>query len=409
MINIISNAKDMVYIFTRIYKSVDIDEAVDFNDCIRNKLPAIFKMAPFDDITEDKICVTVNTKGPVYKIILNRKDNWNKVGVTEKMDREIRNRFEILKDGNRFEINEINPEFRRKCESPYSRCADCFNPWIEDDVKEKLVYSELTPDVLEETWINSSLKTYVWSLTAIRFALDYHYKELMKLSKANGSSKDLTLSTSKYEYAQKTAQMKKAEVARLIKKNNKKSVESGAKLEQKVINHSDAEVEDLKKQLREAKSDAAKFKELFEEEKKKTENLNKIQKQAEKDRFELEKLRQEVKRKTYNADETAIPFDKMVDTVKNTKILIIGGHKNWHNRLSEHLKNLSTIDSDEYNGDFNVIYGADRIYFFTGYIGHGVYNKALDMMREHNIDNYGYINNTNLEQNIAQIYEDCKA
>ena len=98
-------------------------------------------------------------------------------------------------------------------------------------------------------------------------------------------------------------------------------------------------------------------------------------------------------------------LEEMTDAIKDINLLIIGGHPNWHNRLSTIFNNITVIKSSEYSGDYNVIYNSDYIYFFTNHIGHGVYNKALDMMREHDIS-YGYINNTNLEQNIAQIYED---
>lgn len=103
---------------------------------------------------------------------------------------------------------------------------------------------------------------------------------------------------------------------------------------------------------------------------------------------------------------TAISLEQMKEQLKEKKILIIGGHPNWINKLRREFPDwtfsgASILQSE----DSSRVRSADYVYFFTDTISHGAYWKFLNVLRKEKIP-FGYLHNVNMENNIHQIYEE---
>lgn len=90
------------------------------------------------------------------------------------------------------------------------------------------------------------------------------------------------------------------------------------------------------------------------------------------------------------------------------RIVIIGGHINWINKLRKQFPNWLFILSETYKTvDGKMLDGKDKVYFFTDHISHVTYGKFIAAVRERKIP-FGYLGSLNIEQMIRQIYEDLQ-
>ena len=96
----------------------------------------------------------------------------------------------------------------------------------------------------------------------------------------------------------------------------------------------------------------------------------------------------------------------MEKAIADKKIVIIGGHINWQNKLKQMFPEWLFIHPDAYktvNGA--MLEDKERVYFFTDYINHISYKKFIDIVRERNIP-FGYIGSRNTDSVVAQIYQE---
>ena len=98
----------------------------------------------------------------------------------------------------------------------------------------------------------------------------------------------------------------------------------------------------------------------------------------------------------------------MEEFIQEKKIVIIGGHPNWVNKLRQKFPGWTFL-SPKTSGsvDAKLVQNADMVYFFTDTISHSTYGRFIRIVREQQVP-FGYIHGINLEANIAQIYEDMK-
>ncbi len=417
MINAYLKENDLYRIYEDIYyKESDM---VDLAELTR-----VLNVLYVTGIAKSKICVNLacmnytrnitKRKETLYKFILKCRDNNRYMAILKRND-ELVNRFGVLvePDGG-IEIEDINTE----------QCAKFLG--LLKNVERKglngvsitqtvtdILQSDITnKEAVTQKWKDISMDCFVDNLTVIRYLIDYQHKELFETYGSDNEENTININLEPYVQIEKSDAEQKEVIKKQVKEEKKRKKEE--KKEKPDPNplpeiERDEEVESLRSELEEALKDLNKYKCLFEQEKQKNKDLKEALKKAQKAEKELKKLQglfdKVEKEQEKVEEEPKITYDEMVNAVKDVNLLIIGGHPNWHSRLSGIFKNITIIKSNEYNGDYNVIFNSDYIYFFTNHIGHGVYNKALDMMREHGIS-YGYINNTNLEQNVAQIYED---
>ncbi len=88
--------------------------------------------------------------------------------------------------------------------------------------------------------------------------------------------------------------------------------------------------------------------------------------------------------------------------LRSKKILIMGGHVNWQNRIKEVYPKLTYIDSDNVNFDVSVLKTADYIFFNTLHCSHTLYFKVKENIsagrdKQETKDKLVYINNNNVD------------
>ena len=332
-------------------------------------LPKLFKKG-FDKFTDNKICINLiyGDIGRHYKFILVKKDSWNNFTVTERDDRgKIINRFDTIYQRNQFEIHEISPEFRRTFLGPFQRMNRTLNIYME---KKNESRADIYSKEMEEDWYLSSVVSLSYIFCSLCYILDYQLSEYENLKEHD---REITINIHKYHRNIE----KKAEGKRL--KPNKSSLLNGhnGHVKEQKTDHIESDIsktiKELKNEVKKALEEKDKYKYLFEQEKMKNTELASLKKKYKDDQFELNKLREELKRLTVKDIKEEFDIESMVEAIKDIKVLFIGGHENWHNRLSEYIPNMTVIGHDDYGVDYNVIYNADLIYFFTNYIGHGVH------------------------------------
>lgn len=88
--------------------------------------------------------------------------------------------------------------------------------------------------------------------------------------------------------------------------------------------------------------------------------------------------------------------------LRSKKILIMGGHANWQNRIKEVYPKLTYMDSDNVNFDVTILKNADYIFFNTLHCSHTLYFKVKDNLnagrdKQEGKDKLIYINNNNVD------------
>ena len=88
------------------------------------------------------------------------------------------------------------------------------------------------------------------------------------------------------------------------------------------------------------------------------------------------------------------------------KIVIIGGHANWVNKVKKEFPGWSFVNPTVSGTvDVSVVENADKIYFFTDILEHSTYQRYINVLRGKK-RSFGYIHGVNLEKNIRQIYNE---
>jgi hypothetical protein len=99
-------------------------------------------------------------------------------------------------------------------------------------------------------------------------------------------------------------------------------------------------------------------------------------------------------------------LEDMKKVIADKKIVIIGGHINWINKIKKQFPEWLMILPEAFKTvDGKMLVGKDRVYFFTDHISHVAYGKFIAVVRTQKIP-FGYLSTMNMDQMIRQIYED---
>ena len=91
------------------------------------------------------------------------------------------------------------------------------------------------------------------------------------------------------------------------------------------------------------------------------------------------------------------------ELINGKKIIIIGGHIDLRNKLSEKYKDLIIIDGHNVNFDESVLRTADFVILNTSNMSHSMYYKVMPVLKNASI-HFDYIGKyTSLEKLEAQI------
>jgi len=94
--------------------------------------------------------------------------------------------------------------------------------------------------------------------------------------------------------------------------------------------------------------------------------------------------------------------------IKQKKLVVIGGHIEWRNKLKAKHPNIIVVDGHSAGSDFGMLANADMVLLNVSNMSHSVYYKAIDILRGNKIrfDYLGRTINQELyEQEIVSILE----
>ena len=139
-----------------------------------------------------------------------------------------------------------------------------------------------------------------------------------------------------------------------------------------------------------------------------SEENKRLKNELECDHTELVALREHVYNLTEDDVNDTVPIGDMTEYLKKLRIIIIGGHSNWVNKMKACFPDWEYI-SPSATGSIapSIVEHADYVYFFTDTISHSAYYRYVNVVRERNIS-FGYIHGVNIENNIKAIYRDLK-
>ena len=165
------------------------------------------------------------------------------------------------------------------------------------------------------------------------------------------------------------------------------------------------EINDLRGKLKAKDQDLKHLRDKFRVSKQAADDAASTIESLEADREERIALRSFV----YNLKNEDVPEEDelamMKDAISDKKIVIIGGHQNWHNKLKKIFPKWTLIYMDEFKTvTTSMLENHDYVFFYSDYLSHKSYNKCVAMLRENNIP-FGYLHGINPDITIKQVYE----
>ena len=250
-------------------------------------------------------------------------------------------------------------------------------------------YEVIPDDALEDEWITiAMLQKLAEKRAKSRDADQRAEKFLKKIRALNVSEKDRTdpAKPTALEPAtdDKTADLERGETDSLI---------------------SEAELEKLKKRVREAENRTAAQRLLLEESREKIAALEKIIEQQAREHSELTALRELVYQmdKT-ESEEQKISVDEMIQELRKIKGAVIGGQSTWANRIKKVLPDWKYIPAGESLGLDRALGGIETAFLATDALSHKMYYKMMGTIRNGGIP-FHFIHVVNLDKVIEIMYE----
>lgn len=96
------------------------------------------------------------------------------------------------------------------------------------------------------------------------------------------------------------------------------------------------------------------------------------------------------------------PLEYYID---NINMLVIGGTKEWRRRFREKHPEIRTLNGYNENFDVSILINYDFVFFYTGFMNHATYYKAMNYIRTNQLK-FGYIGKTNIELVEDEIIEE---
>ena len=170
-----------------------------------------------------------------------------------------------------------------------------------------------------------------------------------------------------------------------------------------------AEIDGLHRRVHQQEGDIKDLREKLAGYRKLSEENERLKEQMEEDRKELIALREQLYSMTDpDSSEKQISAEEMRAYLGEKRVVIIGGHSNWRNKMKEEFPHWVYIEPKASGTlEASVVDKADMVYFFTDTLGHGTYFRYLNVVKEHDVK-FGYIHGVNIENNIRKMYKDMR-
>lgn len=124
-------------------------------------------------------------------------------------------------------------------------------------------------------------------------------------------------------------------------------------------------------------------------------------------RLEIESLREyelNLSEENYSEEDQK----NLYDYIQNKKIIIIGGDKEWRRKFRIKYPEIRTLNGFNENFDINILNNSDYIFFYTKYMNHPTFHKAMSYIKFNKCE-FGYIGKTNInlveQEIIEKIYK----
>ena len=168
-----------------------------------------------------------------------------------------------------------------------------------------------------------------------------------------------------------------------------------------------AELDALRRKIHKLESDNENLREGVADRKKQTEDNREMRDQLDAANRELAALRSYVYNLTEEEQpESKVSLEDMTESIGKLRVVIIGGHTNWVNKLKNRFPGWVFVSPDASGTpDVDIVDKADHVYFFSKTISHSAYYRFLNVIRERKVS-FGYIQGVNIDKNTRQIYKD---
>ena len=168
-----------------------------------------------------------------------------------------------------------------------------------------------------------------------------------------------------------------------------------------------AEIDSLHRKIHEQDGNIKELRDEITEKRRMSDEIARLKDQLDSQQKELAALREHV----YNLTEEdeakdTVSAEEMKKSLSPLRIIIIGGHKNWRQKMKQEFPDWTYIDATVSGTmETSVVDKADHVYFFTDTISHSTYFKYMNVVKEHGVD-FGYIHGVNIENNMRQMYRE---
>lgn len=167
------------------------------------------------------------------------------------------------------------------------------------------------------------------------------------------------------------------------------------------------EIEDLRRRLHEQEQETRHFRSMYQESRKQLEEQKAVTEVLQGDRVELIALRDYVYKESRPQEELPeVKQSEMQEELAKHKILLIGGHVNWLNKMRQNFPEWSFVNIEHATTvSSRIVENCEKVYFFTDHLSHITYGKFMNIIREKQVP-FGYLNSINMESLIRYIYSD---
>ncbi len=95
------------------------------------------------------------------------------------------------------------------------------------------------------------------------------------------------------------------------------------------------------------------------------------------------------------------------NVIAGKNIVIIGGPRSWRRKLREHFPTVQFLNGTSSNLDLSYFKNTDCVLFYTNYLSHAIYNKAMNYIRVNQVK-FGYLKATNVQLIEVEILDVLK-
>ncbi|WP_260857520.1 hypothetical protein [Bacillus thuringiensis] len=214
-----------------------------------------------------------------------------------------------------------------------------------------------------------------------------------------------------YLYMMAMAKMYK-DLKKLYLEDKQEETYLANKIKEKKLKDKEESLQKLKKttefKLKEAKEYRLALEKQVKELEKQNSRLESDVETLSKEKKELSSLRSFIYGMNSEIPQDSASVDDIIDSLKNVKIAIFGGHPNWQLKIKEYLPHVRVIDVDSLNKSISFIKNMDYVFVNTHYFNHTFYEKIMKEINRTKAELVYLNRTTNTEMTLTEMYSYIK-